>query len=59
MLCSLIFGILAIRLVRWLVVSDRFVWFAWYTLVLGIVVIAAAVFENMTGHLLQKIIMGT
>ncbi len=58
MLCALLFGVLAIRLVRWLVVSDRFVWFAWYTLILGILVIAVAIFENMSGQMLQQIVMG-
>lgn len=57
-LCSLVFGILAIKLVRWLVVSDRFVWFAWYTLILGVITIGIAIFERASGQMLQRLIMG-
>lgn len=38
-------GYFAIRLIKMLVVNDKFRIFAWYTLVLGIVVIALAVYE--------------
>ncbi len=58
MLCALVFGLLAIRLVRWLVVSDRFVWFAWYTLILGILTVGAGIFERLTGQLLRTIAAG-
>ena len=57
-LFSLVFGLLAIRMVRWLVVSDKFKYFAWYTLVLGILVITAATIEHFTGGLIQSIVMG-
>ena len=56
-LTSLVFGLLAIRLVKWLVVSDKFVWFAWYTLILGVLVIGIGIFEAASGHLLQNMIV--
>lgn len=43
-------GYFAIRLIKMLVVNDKFRIFAWYTLVLGIVVIALAVYEIKTGN---------
>lgn len=49
LLTSLVFGLLAIRLVNWLVVSDKFVCFAWYTLVLGIAVVAVGIYELAAG----------
>lgn len=42
-------GYFAIRLIKMLVVNDKFRVFAWYTLVLGIVVIALAVYEIKSG----------
>ena len=55
---ALIFGLLAIKMVRWLVVSDKLHYFAWYTLAVGILVLIAATIEHMTGGLLRTIIMG-
>lgn len=43
-------GYFAIRLIKMLVVNDKFRIFAWYTLVLGIVVIALAFYEIKTGN---------
>lgn len=42
-------GYFAIRLIKMLVVNDKFRIFAWYTLVLGITVIALAYYEIRTG----------
>ena len=55
---SLIFGLLAIRMVRWLVVSDKFKIFAWYTLVLGVLVIVLAIIENESGGMIRQVISG-
>ena len=55
---SLIFGLIAIRLVRWLVVSNKFVYFAWYTMALGILVLVVAFVEQATGGVLRQIVMG-
>ena len=43
-------GLAAIRLVRWLVRTDRFKIFAYYTLGLGLIVTAVAVIELVLGH---------
>ena len=51
---SLLFGLLAIRLVRWLAASDKFRWFAWYTLVLGVVTVLVGIVEHIAGHPLQQ-----
>ncbi|MCM1329786.1 MAG: undecaprenyl-diphosphate phosphatase [Ruminococcus sp.] len=42
-------GYFAIRLTKLLVANDKFRVFAWYTLVLGIVVIGLALYENFSG----------
>ena len=46
---SAVVGYLAIRLIKAMVVNDKFRIFAWYTLVLGIVVIGLALYENISG----------
>lgn len=53
---SLVFGLLAIKLVELLVTSDKFKWFAWYTLVLGIVVVVIGIYEQVAGHPIQTMI---
>ncbi|MCL2578490.1 MAG: undecaprenyl-diphosphate phosphatase [Oscillospiraceae bacterium] len=57
-LFSLIFGLLAIRAIRWLVVSDKFKYFAWYTLVLGILVLGVATVEHFTDGMIRAMIIG-
>lgn len=46
---SAIAGYLAIRLIKAMVVNDKFRIFAWYTLVLGIAVISLGLYENISG----------
>ena len=46
---SAIAGYLAIRLIKAMVVNDKFHIFAWYTLVLGIAVISIGLYENISG----------
>ena len=46
---SAIVGICAIKMVNWLVKSDKFKIFAVYTLILGIVVIGIGIFEHAVG----------
>lgn len=58
MATALIFGLLAIRLVNYLIKSDRFRIFAVYTLVLGIVVVALGIAEKLTGNAIQTFITG-
>lgn len=47
-----VFGFLAIRTVQWLVKGDRFHWFGYYTLVMGVFCIAVAVYEQISGTVL-------
>ncbi len=49
MLSAAVVGYFCIRLVRWLVVSNRLVIFAWYTLILGVVVIVVGIIEHIVG----------
>ncbi len=49
MIVAAVVGILAIKMVSWLVNSNKFKIFAWYTFILGIVVIAVGVYEKMVG----------
>lgn len=43
-------GICAIKMVSWLVKSDKFKYFAYYTAVLGVVVIIISIVEKFIGH---------
>ena len=54
MAAALIFGLLAIKMVNWLVASNKFKYFAWYTLVLGVLTTGAAIFEIISNHALQQ-----
>lgn len=49
-LVAALVGLAAIKFVSWLVKSDRFKWFAYYTLLLGMTVIAIAIAEIAIGH---------
>ena len=42
-------GYFAIRLINWLMKTDRFRIFAVYTFILGLVVIGAGIYEHVTG----------
>lgn len=52
MAVSLAFGLLAIKLVKLLVENDRFTYFAWYTLALGLLTVGAGLYETFTGNML-------
>ncbi|MDL2219832.1 undecaprenyl-diphosphate phosphatase [Ruminococcaceae bacterium OttesenSCG-928-O06] len=49
MLAAALVGYVSIRLIRWLVLSDKFIIFAWYTLALGVLVIILGVIGHITG----------
>ncbi len=49
MLAAAVVGYLCIRLVRWLVLSDKFIVFAWYTLALGVVVVILGIVGHLSG----------
>lgn len=53
---ALVFGLLAIFLVKWLVKTERFKVFAWYTLIVGVLTIGVGVFERLTDHMIQELI---
>jgi undecaprenyl-diphosphatase len=55
---ALIFGLLSIKLVRWLAASDKFKYFAWYTLILGVATIAVGVYEQVSSRAIQAWVMG-
>ncbi|NLP25975.1 MAG: undecaprenyl-diphosphate phosphatase [Clostridiales bacterium] len=52
---SAVVGIFAIKLVRWLIKSDKFKIFAFYTLVLGIAVISIGIIERVLGKAITEI----
>jgi len=54
---SLIVGLFAIKMLRYMVVSDKFKYFGWYTLVLGILVLTAATIEHFSGGVLRDMVM--
>ena len=49
-LTSAIAGFFAIKLIKWLVKTDKFKIFAFYTLALGILVLAAGIYETVSGN---------
>lgn len=55
---SAVVGICAIKMVNWLVKSDKFKIFAIYTLILGIAVIGIGIFENISGMSITEYIKG-
>lgn len=55
---AVIFGILSIKLVQWLVRGNRFRLFAYYTLVLGVVVLVIGFADSFTDHAVQQFFAG-
>ena len=51
---AVVFGILSIKLVQWLIKGDKFRWFGYYTLVLGIVVLAVGFYDRFAGYPVQQ-----
>ncbi|MFV0352317.1 MAG: undecaprenyl-diphosphate phosphatase [Oscillospiraceae bacterium] len=43
MLAAAVFGYLSIQLIKWLLLSDKFVVFAWYTLILGAICVVVGI----------------
>ena len=46
---SAVVGVLAIKFLKWIVSNEKFHYFGYYCLVLGVVVIVLATIENVTG----------
>ena len=59
MAVALVAGLLSIKLVKYLVSSDKFGIFAWYTLVLGVLVLGIGISEQFTGHAIQNYLANT
>ncbi len=59
MAVALLSGLLSIKLVKYLVTSDKFRIFAWYTLILGVVVLGVGISEHFTGHAIQNYLANT
>ena len=55
---AVLFGLLAIKMVQWLIHTDKYKYFGYYTLTLGAVVIVIAVIEGSTGHMIQRMLLG-
>ena len=58
MAAALIFGLLAIRLVRYLAKSNKFRIFAVYTLILGSATVILGIVEKVTGNAVQAFVTG-
>ena len=56
-LVSLVFGLFAIRLLKMLVLSDKFKYLAWYTLILGVIVVVLGFIEHLAGQPIQAAVM--
>lgn len=54
---SIIFGLLAIKMVRWLVNTNKFKYFAYYTLILGIVTIVVGLIDKFGGYPIQSFVL--
>lgn len=57
MVVAAVSGFLSIKLVNYIVCSDKFRIFAWYTLILGVLVLGIGVSEHFTGHAIQQYII--
>ena len=58
LISSAVFGVLAIKLVQWVVKGNKLRYFGWYTLALGTVVLIIGTIDNFTGHALQQGLVG-
>ncbi len=53
MVVALLVGLAAIKTVKLLVLNDKFTYFAWYLLVLGIIVVALGIYEHAAGTVIK------
>lgn len=54
---AVVFGLLAIKMVQWLIHTDKYKYFGYYTLALGAVVILISLIEWKTGHMIQQMLL--
>ena len=57
-LTSAVFGVLASKLVQWVVKGNKLKYFGWYTLALGAVMLTVGVIDNFAGHPIQQFFIG-
>jgi len=55
---SAVFGFLAIKMVNWLVKGDKFIYFSYYTLVVGALAAGIGIYEHLSGNAIQAFVMG-
>ncbi len=58
LLVAAVSGFLAIKMVNWLVKSDKFKYFAYYTFVVGTLVVLLGIYETLTNHSIQRMLIG-
>ena len=54
---AVLFGLLAIKMVQWLIHTDKYKYFGYYTLALGVLTIVIALVEWRTGHRIQQFLL--
>ncbi|MBP1581243.1 MAG: undecaprenyl-diphosphate phosphatase [Oscillospiraceae bacterium] len=54
---AVLFGLLAIKMVQWLIHTDKYKYFGYYTLALGVLTIVIALIEWRTGHRIQQFLL--
>ena len=56
-LSAVLFGLLAIKMVQWLIHTDKYKYFGYYTLALGAIVILIGIVEWRSGHMIQQFLL--
>lgn len=54
---AVVFGLLAIKMVQWLIHTDKYRYFGYYTLILGAVTVIIALIEWKSGHMIQQLLL--
>ena len=57
LICSVIFGLLAIKMVRWLVASNKLRWFGIYMLAIGVITLSIGIYDIFNAHAIQNFTM--
>ena len=57
-LAAVVFGLLAIKMVQWLIHTDKYKYFGYYTLILGVAAIVIGLVEWKSGHWIQRMLLG-
>lgn len=57
LVCSIVFGLLAIKMVRWLVASNKLRWFGIYMLIIGVITVGIGVYDTFNAHAIQNFTM--